>query len=202
MTCIWRPLRILRPRSVAHKKWGLIKFQMSHECQVNELGILLNNNTLYVQQKVFWLVNWSKLGCIKKHQNQKIKLRQSLVVSRIYKKSWIWFSFMTKLKAMSTLRKPSIGTSRNIALNSLGPKLPSSMTIWSPEIPPQKKSNKNEGHFARIAFCQLNSFLNWSMLKSPDKIKSNLASLQKTFKLRDILLMLQVFVPSTVRHWN
>lgn len=31
----------------------------------NEIGIIFNNETLYFQQKVFWLVNCSKLGCIK-----------------------------------------------------------------------------------------------------------------------------------------
>jgi len=62
--------------------------------------------------------------------------------------------------------------------------------------PPKKKSKKNEGHFARVVFCQLKSFFELKYveaMKPLDKNKSNLASLKKTLKLRDILLMLQFF---------
>ena len=50
--------------------------------------------------------------------------------------------------------------------------------------PPQKKSKKNKGHFARIVFCQQKSLLNWSMLKPPDKIKSSLGSPKKKQQTR------------------
>ena len=98
MTCIWRPLRNFENPFCCTQK---VRFdQMSHECQM-KLGIILNNKTLCFQTlRCLLACQLLQARMYKKDQKQKIKLRQSLVVSRIYKKSSIWFSFTSMGKSV------------------------------------------------------------------------------------------------------